>query len=141
MATIVKMSLHDWVFTCRISKSESRTKKRFETLIRVELEGMPLVITISSLRMHTREALTSTSINFINYGECQPAKDVCRRVHAVIWNRKLMVIECKSTKHSSTKEFAQYSSSSKRRPRFTQSKFAIRNSNVPQLRAYEQPCS
>lgn len=31
MATIVKMSLHDWVFTCRISKSESKTKKRFET--------------------------------------------------------------------------------------------------------------
>lgn len=50
-----------------------------------------------------------------------------------------MVIECKSTKNSSTKEYAQYSSSSERRPRFTQSKFAIRNSNVPQLRAYEQP--
>jgi len=38
----------------------------------------------------------------IHYSKCQPAKDVCRRVHAVIWNRKLMSIECKSMNSSTT---------------------------------------
>jgi hypothetical protein len=39
----------------------------------------------------------------IFWSKCQPAKDVCRRVHAVIWNRKLMSIKCSSPKLPTTK--------------------------------------
>ena len=39
----------------------------------------------------------------IYWSKCQPAKDVCRRVHAVIWNRRLMSIMCHSAKTEPTK--------------------------------------
>jgi Heterokaryon incompatibility protein (HET) len=34
----------------------------------------------------------------IYYNDCQPAVAVCRRVHAVIWNRQLMKVQCNSNK-------------------------------------------